>query len=156
MPLTKQTRWVVIALCIALAVAVGPLTLIIVGNAVGGTLGLLLNRRPTSSELIGTCELAVPWGVSTLDISGDGTFRQKIAERTNASRDLIGRWHASEDLNSLAVEFRPFNMVWDDDHERETNIYEINFYKPRFGTTYGVINDDLGESYKRKQGAHHD
>ena len=47
-------------------------------------------------------------------------------------------------------------MVWDDDHERETNIYGINFYKPHLGTTYGLIDDDLGEKYERQQGDRHD
>ncbi len=149
MPLRKTTRWSLIALCAVLALAVGPLALIIAGNIGGGILNLVLNRRPRINELVGSYKLAVPWGTSTLDINPNGTFHQQIVESNKPSRDLNGRWHASEDLNFVAVEFRPFNMVWDDDHERETNIYEINFYKPNFGTTYGVINDDLGESYKR-------
>ncbi len=41
-------------------------------------------------------------------------------------------------------------MVWDDDHNRETNDYGINFYKPHFGATYGLINDDLGERFERQ------
>ena len=41
---------------------------------------------------------------------------------------------------------------WDDDHDRETNLYGINFYKPHFGDTYGMINDDLDEKFVRQQG----
>ena len=48
-----------------------------------------------------------------------------------------------------------FGMVGDDDHERDVSTYEINFYKPHFGTPYGMINDDLGEKYVQQQGDRH-
>jgi hypothetical protein len=71
-------------------------------------------------------------------------------------RSVSGRWQITERAsNFLTLDFRPFGMVWDEDHDSQTNIYGINFYKPHFGTTYGMINDDLGEKFVRQQGDIH-
>ena len=122
-------------------------------NLGGGILDLVLNRRPATDELIGNYKLDVPWGNSTLHINSDGTFQEEIMANGKPQRSVLGRWQITrQDSNFLALDFRPFGMVWDDDHDRETNIYGINFYKPHFGTTYGMIYDDLGEKFVKTAG----
>jgi hypothetical protein len=153
MPISKPIRWTLIAV---LVVFLAPMALFMAGNLGAGVLDLLLNRKPTATELIGDYKLEVPWGRSFLHIRADGTFQQEIEEMGKQRRSVSGEWQAKDGSNFVDVDFRPFGMVWDDDHERETNIYGINFYKPHLGTTYGLIDDDLGEKYERQQGDRHD
>lgn len=155
MPLSKPTRWSLIAITAVLALIFGPLALIMAGDFGAGLLVEALNRRPTSDELVGSYKLDAPWGSSTLQINADGTFRQEIDEQGHPGRSVSGHWQASQEFNSLAVDFHRFSMVWDDDHERDTNIYRINFYRPHFGVTYGMIDDDLGEKFIKLQGGDH-
>jgi hypothetical protein len=145
-----------IAALAVLAILVGPLALIMAGNLGGGILDLLLNREPTTSELVGDYKLDVPWGQSTLHVNRDGTFQELIMAKDKPQRSVSGRWQITERAsNFLTLDFRPFGMVWDEDHDSQTNIYGINFYKPHFGTTYDMINDDLGEKFVRQQGDIH-
>jgi hypothetical protein len=146
----KKIRWVLIGMIAFVAILFGPLLLIVASNAGAGILDLVLNRKPTAAELLGNYKLLVPWGNATLQINADGTFQEKIGENGKPARDLSGRWGSREDSNFVAVDFRPFGMVWDEDHTSETQVYGINFYKPHFGTTYGMINDDLGEKFERQ------
>jgi hypothetical protein len=153
MPLSKKTRWSLIAAFAVLALLFGPLALIMASNLGAGILDLLLNRKPTTTELVGDYKLDVPWGTSSLHINSDGTFQELIMAKDKPQRGVSGNWQISrEDSNFLTLDFRPFGMVWDDDHDRQTNIYGIDFYKPHFGATYGLINDDLDEKFVRQQG----
>ena len=146
----KKTRLVLICLIIFAAILFGPMLLFMASNAGAAVLDLVLNRKPTGVELLGNYKLQVPWGKATLRINADGTFQEQISENGKPTRNVSGRWQSRDGQNFLDVDFRPFGMVWDDDHASETSIYGINFYKPHFGTTYGLINDDLGEKFERQ------
>jgi hypothetical protein len=128
----------------------GPMLLFMASNAGGAVLDLVLNRKPTVAEFLGNYKLQVPWGNAKLQINADGTFQEEINENGKPPRDVSGRWQSRDGQNFLDVDFRPFGMVWDEDHTSETSDYGISFYKPHFGTTYGLINDDLGEKFERQ------
>jgi len=135
------------------ALIVSPFALIMASNLGGGILDLVLNRKPTTNELVGDYKLDVPWGKATLHIRPDGTFQEEILAQEKSQRSVSGRWQITQQgSNFVALDFSPFGMVWDDDHDSETNIYGINFYKPHFGATYGMIDDDLGEKFVRQLG----
>jgi hypothetical protein len=151
MTLQKKTRWVLISLVIFAVILFGPMFLFMASNAGAGVLDLLLNRRPTIGELLGNYKLQVPWGKAMLQINADGTFQEEINENGKPVRNVSGRWQSSDGQNFVDVDFRPFGMVWDDDHNRETNSFGIKFYKPHSGATYGLIDDDLGEKFERQQ-----
>jgi hypothetical protein len=146
----KKTRLVLISVIIFTVILFGPMFLIMTSNAGAAVLDLVLNRKPTVAELLGNYKLQVPWGNAKLQINADGTFQEEIKENDKPTKNVSGRWHSSEDFNFVSVDFRPFGMVWDEDHTSETSVYGINFYKPHFGTTYGVIDDDLGEKFERQ------
>jgi hypothetical protein len=146
----KKTRLLVICLVILAVILLGPMFLIMGSNAGAAVLDLVLNRKPTLAELLGNYKLQVPWGNATLKINADGTFQEELHENGKLPRNLSGRWNSREDFNSIAVDFRPFGMVWDEDHTSEIQVYGINFFKPHFGATYGMINDDLGEKFERQ------
>jgi hypothetical protein len=151
MPLHKISRWILIVSCVAIALFFGPLALIVAGNAGGAVLDSLLNRKPTPQELVGHYELRVPWGTSTLQIRPDGTFHEEIRPNDKPVKVVSGQWHnEQEGPNYLSVEFKPFGMVWDEDHDRNIGSYLIEFRQPHLGATYGLINDDLGEAFKRQ------
>ena len=150
MPLQKKTRLVLIGLISFAVILLGPMFLFMGSNAVAAVLNLALNRRPTAAELLGTYKLQVSWGNATLHTNPDGTFEEEINEDGKPAMSVSGNWQSRENSNFVDVDFRPFGMVWDDDHNRDTNIYGIDFYKPHFGTTYGLINDDLGENFERQ------
>jgi hypothetical protein len=146
----KRTRLVLICLIVFAAILFGPMLLIMGSNLGAGILNLVLNRKPTVVELLGNYKLQVPWGNARLQINANGTFQEEINENGKPARNVSGRWQSRDGQNFLDVDFRPFGMVWDEDHASETSIYGINFYKPHFGTTYGLINDDLGEKFERQ------
>jgi hypothetical protein len=146
----KKTRLVLICLAIFTVIFFGPMLLFMASNAGAAVLDLVLNRKPTPAELLGNYKLQVPWGNATLQINADGTFQEKISESSKPARNVSGRWQSSDGENFIAVDFRPFGMVWDEDHASETKVYGINFYKPHFGKTYGLIDDDLGEKFERQ------
>jgi hypothetical protein len=146
----KKTRLVLICLIIFAVILFGPMLLFMASNAGAAVLDLVLNRKPTVTELLGNYKLQVPWGNATLQINADGTFQEEINENGKPAKNFSGRWESREDSNFVSVDFRPFGMVWDEDHASETRVYGINFYKPHFGTTYGMINDDLGEKFERQ------
>ena len=151
MPLSKTIRWTSIIACGAIILFFAPLALIIAGNASGALLDLLLNRTPTGQELVGRYKLQAPWGISALEINPDGTFREEIRANDKAVRVVTGRWQQEEGSpNFISIDFKPFGMVWDEDHDREISYYTIEFRKPHFGATYGLVNDDLGEAFKRQ------
>ena len=124
--------------------------LFMASNAGAAVLDLVRNRKPTGIELLGNYKLQVPWGKATLRINADGTFQEEINENGKPARNVSGKWQSREGSNFVEVDFRPFGMVWDEDHASETSVYGINFYKPHFGATYGLINDDLGEKFERQ------
>jgi len=146
----KKTRLVLICLIVFAVILFGPMLLFMASNAGAGVLNLALNREPTTAELLGNYKLQVPWGNATLQISADGTFQEEINENGKPTKSVSGRWQSREGSNFVDVDFRPFGMVWDDDHNRETNDYGIKFYKPHFSATYGLIDDDLGEKFERQ------
>jgi hypothetical protein len=146
----KKTRLVLICLIVFGVILFGPMLLFMASNAGAGVLDLVLNRKPTVAELLGDYKLQVPWGNATLRINADGTFQEEISENGKPAKSVPGRWQSREGSNFVDVDFRPFGMVWDDDHNRETSDYGIKFYKPRSGATYGLIDDDLGEKFERQ------
>ncbi|WP_433965252.1 hypothetical protein [Tunturiibacter gelidiferens] len=146
----KKTRLVLICLIIFAAILFGPMFLFMASNAGAAVLDLVLNRKPTGAELLGNYKIQVPWGNATLRIDADGTFLEEINENGKPAKSVSGRWQSSDGQNFVTLDFRPFGMVWDEDHASETSIYGINFYKPHFGTTYGLIDDDLGEKFERQ------
>jgi hypothetical protein len=146
----KKTRLVLICVIIFAVIFFGPMILFMASNAGAAVLDLVLNRKPTVAEILGNYKLQVPWGNATLQINANGTFQEEINETGKPAKNFSGRWESREDSNFVSIDFRPFGMVWDEDHASETGVYGINFYKPHFGTTYGMINDDLGEKFERQ------
>jgi hypothetical protein len=146
----KTTRRVLIGLIIFASIFFGPMLLFMVSNAGAAVLDLVLNRKPAVAELLGNYKLKVPWGESTLQINANRTFREEIIESGKPAKTVSGNWQSHDGQNFVDVDFRPFGMVWDEDHSSETKVYGIKFYKPHFGTTYGLIDDDLGEKFERQ------
>ena len=126
------------------AIVLLPFGLFVASNFGAGVLDLFLNRPPTTNELLGTYVLTVPWGESTLRIDRDGTFEQRIRSEGDV-RVIQGKWQLV-DGDGKAL-FRPFGMVWDDNHTGDTAVFGITFEKARFGQTFGMIDSDLGEKY---------
>ena len=151
MAMSKPVRWTLIALFGLLMVSVAPMALFMVSNFAIAMFSLMFERQPTATELVGNYRLSAPWGESTLQIMPNGTFQQEIIERDNAKRSVVGRWDSQGNSNSLTVDFQPFGMVWDDDHERTTSYSGMTFYRNRWGRTYGIVDDDLGERYERQR-----
>ncbi len=118
------------------------------GNAV---ITLVVDREPARAELLGTYSYIASWGNSSLELKSDGTFRQAIGESGRPPRIITGQWSYQSSMNSAEVHLTPFGMIWDEDHETMIDSCHMDFYKPRLGRTYGVINEDLGEQYKREQ-----
>jgi hypothetical protein len=146
----KKSRLVLICLIVLVVILFGPMLLFMASNAGAGVLNLALNRKPTVAEFLGNYKLQVPWGNATLQINADGTFQEETNENGKPVKSVSGIWQSRDGQNFLDVDFRPFGMVWDEDHGSETSVYGINFYKPHFGATYGLIDDDLGEKFERR------
>jgi hypothetical protein len=119
-------------------------------NLASGIASLMLEREPTKPELAGDYKYSAAWGTATLELSSDGTFTEEIIEKANIPKRFSGSWTSSKHENSAMVDFRPFGMVWDEDHNREINLFGMNFYKRRFGSIYAKIDDDLGEQFERQ------
>jgi hypothetical protein len=150
MALQKTTRWVLAGVAAVALLLVGPMLLIVGSNAGAAILDLVLNRRPKAAELLGNYRLQAPWGYATLRINADGTFQEELYQAGKSTRSVSGRWQSREESNFVDVDFQPFGMVWDEDHNRDTSSYGINFYKPHVGATYGMIDDDLGEKFEKQ------
>src|ERR1700730_1839139 len=112
----KRTRLVLICLSIFAVIFLGPMFLFMASNAGAGVLGLVLNRKRTVAEFLGNYKLQVPWGSATLQINADGTFQEEINENCKPVKSVSGRWQSRDGQNYLDVDFRPFGMVWDEDH----------------------------------------
>jgi hypothetical protein len=150
MPISKPIRWSLIVIGVVCLLLIAPLGLIIAGNVGGAVLNSVLNQRSTTSELIGDYQYQANWGRAQLHIEPNGSFREEIAENGKPARLISGHWQALDDDNYLAVTFKPFGMVWDQDHASQTQGFGTQFYKPRHGKTYGVIDDDLGERFQQQ------
>ena len=100
---------------------------------------MLLERESTRSELAGDYTYIARWGIAALHLSTDGTLTESVFERPGQATQYTGSWTAAPDDNSTKVTFRPFGMVWDEKHGSETDIFAMNFYKRRIGTTYAKI-----------------
>ena len=123
----------------------------IIGSNLGtAVLDIVLHRRPKPNKLWGLYEMKASWGRAELEINKDGTFEESIQASGTPARHVSGTWRSTNRFNFVAVDFRPFGMVWDDDHDSQTSIYGIDFYKPHVGRTYGVIDDDLGENFEHQ------
>ncbi len=111
---------------------------------------LVVDREPARAELLGTYSYIASWGNTSLELKSDGTFRQAISEVGHTPRTITGKWISQSSMNSVEVHLTPFGMIWDEDHERVIDSCRMDFYKPRLGQAYGVIDEDLGEQYKRE------
>jgi hypothetical protein len=150
--MTKKRRtmlWVSLGLAPFL-IFFGLLFVFPLANLTSGIASLMLEREPIEAEIIGDYKYSAAWGTATLHLNSDGTFTEEIIEKANPPKLLAGSWTSSKDENSAKVDFRPFDMVWDEDHSREINLFGMNFYKRRFGNTYAKIDDDLGEQFERQ------
>ena len=145
----KKVIWISIGALLFL-IFVAPFLLIFGSNAVAGIASLIFERRPSVDELAGTYKYAAVWGTATLKVNQNGTFEETIFEKSGQQEQFVGTWNSRDELNSVELDFRPFGMVWDEDHGRETNVYGLSFFKRRFGGTYANINDDLGEQFDRQ------
>lgn len=149
--MSKPVRWTLITLSGLLALFLSPMALFMASNFGAAVLSLVLDREPEQVELLGRYTYRAPWGNTSLELKSDGTFRQEIGEAGRPVRTITGKWSSQSSMNSAEVDLTPFGMVWDEDHTTTTGTYRMDFYKPRLGRTYGMINDDLGEQYKREQ-----
>ncbi len=150
MLLAKPTRWALVIVGVPCLLFVALWGGILASNVGAGVLSSILNRRPTITEFIGDYEYQANWGRAQLHIEPNGNFREEIAENGKPARFISGHWQALDDDNYLAVSFKPFGMVWDQDHASQTQGFGTQFYKPRNGKTYGVIDDDLGERFQQQ------
>jgi hypothetical protein len=145
----RTTLWVSLGLA-PFIIFFGLIFVFPLANLASGIASLILEREPTDGEFVGDYKYSAPWGTATLDLNSDGTFTEAITEKANPPKRFAGSWTSRKDDNSAMVDFRPFGMVWDENHGAETNIFGMNFYKRRFGNTYAKINDDLGEQFERQ------
>jgi hypothetical protein len=150
MPLSKPIRWSIIALCFGAVVFFGPMMLWMGSNLGGALLNLALSRRPTEKELVGDYKYEASWGRVFLHLDQAGTFQEQIVERDKPARLIDGHWQSRDGDNCLELDLKPFGMVWDEDHESQTQGFGTQFYKRRSGKTYGTINDDLGEQFEQQ------
>jgi hypothetical protein len=150
MPLSSRIRWSLIGICGAVLLFFGPVLLILGGNLGAEVLNIVLDRRPTRSEVAGRYKYQAPWGNALLQIDEAGTFQEQITENGKPSRLINGHWNASDGDNCLRLTFMPFGMVWDQDHQSQSRGFGTQFYKPRHGKTYGVVDDDLGEKFEQQ------
>ena len=149
--MSKPVRWTLAAVIGLLVVFTAPMALFMASNFGGALLSLILDREPERVELLGKYSYNAPWGNTILELKSDGSFHQEIVEIGRPARTIKGRWSSQPSMNFAEVDLTPFGMVWDEDHATTTGTYRMDFYKPRLGRTYAVINDDLGEQYKREQ-----
>ena len=150
MAVSRKIRWSLIAAGAIVCVIIAPFLLIFGSNLGSGILSLILDRTPTTAELTGYYEYRAPWGAAQLRINSDGTFQEQIAEKGKSAKLYSGQWEASRKENYLEVGFKPFGMVWDDQHGTTTQGFGTAFFKPRAGKTYGVVDDDLGERFEKE------
>ena len=127
-----------------------PLWIWIASNAGAAVLSLALEREPTRAELTGDYKYVAMWGTAVLHLDPNGNFTELVKESPGPPTQYTGLWNTTGDDNSAKVTFRPFGVVWDENHNTETNIFAINFYKRRFGKTYAKIDDDLGEQFEQQ------
>jgi hypothetical protein len=119
-------------------------------NLFSGVESLVLERQPIQAELIGDYRYSATWGTATLHLNPDGTFTEMVIDKAASPKRFEGLWSSRGVENSIQVDFRPWGMVWDEDHGREINLFGMNFYKPRWGKTYAKVNDDLDEQFERQ------
>lgn len=142
--------WSVIVLGTVLITLVAPFLLLVASNVGAGLLDLALNRRPTNAELVGDYRYKAKWGGVFLHLDRTGAFREEITEDGKPMRVVDGRWQATDGSNCLQLTFKPFGMVWDEDHESTTRGFGTQFYRSRSGRTYGIVNDDLGQKFEQQ------
>lgn len=151
MLMSKPVRWTLAIVFGLLLILTAPMALFMASNFGSAALSLILDREPERGELLGRYSYTASGGNSSLELRSDGSFHQEIVEVGHPARTIKGRWSSQPSMNFAEVDLTPFGMVWDEDHTTTTGSYRMDFYKPRLGRTYAVINDDLGEQFKREQ-----
>jgi hypothetical protein len=120
-------------------------------NAVAAGYYLVFTRLPSLGELNGSYTAKPTWGTASLVINNDGSFEQSISEAGKTSKTLRGHWseQPADAGHAVAVTLTPYINVQEDGSRETYKSYTVNFYKRKFGTTFGVLNDDTGLQYTK-------
>ena len=110
---------------------------------------LVFTKSPTLTELAGSYEAKPDWGGATLVLHHDGSFEESVSETGKAPRIITGRWTdiSADGGHARAVTTSPYINVQGENYGQTYNSYRVNFYRKRFGSTFGVLNDDTGLQY---------
>jgi hypothetical protein len=120
-------------------------------NAVGAAYCLVFTVAPSPQELAGTYFAKPEWGIATLTLARDGIFEEVISEAGKDRRAISGKYSvASADSgHAKAITMYPYINVQNENYGQTYNSSTVNFYKRRFGSTFGVLDDDTGLRYTK-------
>jgi hypothetical protein len=79
-------------------------------------------------------------------------LEQSVSEVGKTPKTLQGHWSeqsADGGGHAIAVTLTPYINVQEEEPRDTYKSYTVNFYKRKFGTTFGVLNDDTGLQYTK-------
>ncbi|MBB5318049.1 hypothetical protein [Tunturibacter empetritectus] len=152
--MTRKGKYVLYGAVAVILLAVLPFLAILpfaASNAVAAGYYLVFTRLPSLGELNGSYSAKPTWGTASLVINRDGSFEQSVSETGTTPKTLQGRWSEqnADGGHAIAVTLSPYINVQEDQPRDTYKSYTVNFYKRKFGTTFGVLNDDTGLQYTK-------
>ncbi len=152
--MTRKKKYIFGVIAAAAVIASLPLLAIlpwVASNAVGATYYLVFTTAPSIQELTGSYRVRPEWGLVTLTLAKDGTFEESVSEIGKSPRTIRGNYTLdSADLgHASAVTMSPYINIQNENYGQTFNYATVNFYKRRFGQTFGVLDDDTGLQYTK-------
>jgi hypothetical protein len=120
-------------------------------NVVGAAYYLVFTTAPSPQELTGIYIAKPQWGIATLTLAGDGTFKEVVSETGKDRRAMSGKYSvaSADGGHAKAITLYPYINVQNENYGQTYNYSTVNFYKRRLGSTFGVLDDDTGLQYTK-------
>jgi hypothetical protein len=152
--MTRKKKYIFGVIAAVVFIASLPLLAIlpwVASNAIGAAYYFVFTTAPSTQELAGSYSAKPEWGVVTLTLAKDGTFEESVSEIGKSPRAIRGNYTLdSADLgHARAVTMSPYINIQNENYGQTFNFATVNFYKRRFGSTFGVLNDDTGLQYTK-------
>jgi len=152
--MTRKGKYVIYGAIAVVFLALLPFLAILpfaASNAVAAGYYLVFTKSPSPHELNGSYTAKPTWGTASLVINSDGSFEQSVSEAGKTAKTLQGHWseQPADGGLAIAVTLTPYINVQEDEPRDTYKSYTVNFYKRKFGTTFGVLNDDTGLQYTK-------